>query len=171
MSEQIKEEWRRLEGFVWGYEVSNLGRVKSLNYRKTGKPKIMKQSKVADGYLAVRLKKEGKPMLYRVHRLVAMVFIPNPYNHPQINHKDENKTNNRVENLEWCTAKYNINYGSLIQKISKVVYQYDKNLNLIHVWNSTMDAQRNGFHNTNVSKCCAGKLKTYKGFIWSYKKL
>lgn len=168
MQERIKEEWRPLVGYSWPYEVSNFGEVRSLNYRKTGKCKKLNQTVVADGYLAVRLKKEKKPMLFRVHRLVASVFIPNPNNYPIVNHKDENKTNNHVDNLEWCTAQHNLTYGNLTQKKSKVVYQYDKNLNLVHIWNSTMDAQRNGFHNTGVSKCCAGKLKTYKGYIWSY---
>lgn len=166
--ENTKEEWRLLKGYEWKYEVSNLGRVRSLNYRKTGKTQIMKQTEVADGYFAVRLKKTGSTKLFRVHRLVAETFIPNPNNYKLVNHKDENKKNNCVSNLEWCTAKYNICYGSNLEKKQKKTYQYDKKFNLIRVWKSTMEAHKNGYNNSNICRCCNKKRKTHKGYIWSY---
>ena len=116
-----------------------------------------------------------------MHRLVADAFIPNPNGLKYVNHKDENKMNNNVSNLEWCTAKYNSNYGtsiarrvehqdwtSIADKQSKTVYQYSKSLSLIRVWKSTAECGRNSFNPASISKCCAGHLKTYKGFIWRY---
>lgn len=105
-----------------------------------------------------------------VHRLVAKAFIPNPNNLPQINHKDENPLNNCVNNLEWCTAKYNVNYGTKIQrtieKQLKPVLQYDLNGNFIKKWNSLKEARE--FYNlTNISECCK-KHTIGKGFQWRY---
>lgn len=100
-------EWRAIPGYEGLYEVSDFGSVRSLfRYKKQLKP-----SKQSNGYLSVDLFKEKRRKHCLIHRLVAMAFIPNPENLPQINHKDENRTNNTVENLEWCSAKYNMNYG------------------------------------------------------------
>ena len=110
------EIWKDIEGYENLYQVSNLGRVKSLNYNHTGKEKIMKAKK-DKGYLRVQLYKDGKPKFYSVHRLVATSFLPNPNNLSQVNHIDEDKSNNIVDNLEWCSAKYNSNYGTRIQRI------------------------------------------------------
>ena len=106
------EEWRDIEGFEGLYQVSNTGKVKSLNYRRTGKEKILKAYPNGHDYLQVKLHKDGKKKSCRVNRLVAQAFIPNPDNLPEVNHKDEDKTNNCVENLEWCSKLYNINYGT-----------------------------------------------------------
>ena len=128
----------------------------------------------------VNLCKEGKRKTFRVNRLVAQAFMPNPNNLPEVNHKDENKLNNKVENLEWCTSEYNNNYGTRSKKISKAmingklskpVYQYDENYNLVHEYPSTAECGRNGFNQGNVTACCRGKRKTHKGFYWSYTKL
>lgn len=166
------EIWRDIEGYH-NYQVSNLGRVKSLNYNKTGKEKILKNSKNKDGYLFARLYKEGKVKTFKVHRLVAQVFIPNPDNLPQVNHKDENKTNNCVENLEWCTAQYNTNYGTHNERMAKAkslhILQFNKEGNFIRKWESIRDIERDlDFNNGNISKCCKGKYKTAYGFKWCY---
>lgn len=115
-----KRVWRDIPGYEGKYQVSNTGQVRSLNYRgNTGKTKILKQDTDRDGYKRVRLSKNGKVKRYGVHRLVALTFIPNSNNYPMINHKDENKANNAVWNLEWCTIQYNNNYGTHNEKLSK----------------------------------------------------
>lgn len=114
------EEWRPINGYEGWYEVSNCGRVRSLDRTiayKDGhvheyKGRLLKSGTDRDGYLLVSLHKNGKVKAGKVHRLVAQAFIPNPDKLPQVNHKNENKQDNRVSNLEWCSAKYNINYGS-----------------------------------------------------------
>ena len=105
------EEWRVIPGYE-NYEVSNLGQIRSLNWNRTGTIRILKQLNHSSGYLAIGLTKNGVQKRFTVHRIVAMTFIPNPNNLPEINHKDENKHNNSVENLEWVSHKYNINFGT-----------------------------------------------------------
>ena len=106
------EHWKDIEGYEGLYQVSDLGRVKALNYNKTGMERVLSAGKDTGGYMYVILHKNGKGKMCSVHRLVAQAFIPNPNGLPEINHKDECKTNNIVSNLEWCTAKYNMNYGN-----------------------------------------------------------
>ena len=113
------EQWRPIvitkNGVTYDYtglyEVSNLGGIRSLNYRKTGKVKVVKPDKTTDGYLRVVLHKDGESQRFAIHRLVATMFIPNPHGLPVVNHKDKNPSNNNVENLEWCTQKYNVQYS------------------------------------------------------------
>lgn len=116
--------------------------------------------------------KNNKQKTYLIHRLVAEAFIPNSNNYLEINHKDENKQNNNVDNLEWCTRSYNINYGKRNNNICKAVMQYDKKGKFIKEWKSIMEVQRNlGLNNSNISQCCQNKSK-YKsvgGYIWKYK--
>lgn len=112
----IIEEWRDVVGYEGRYRVSDQGRVKSLDYNRTGKERVLKPEKDEGGYLTVAFSKEGSVKRFLVHRLVAQTFIQNPNNYPQVNHKDEEKTNNCVENLEWCTSSYNINYGTHIER-------------------------------------------------------
>lgn len=114
------EEWRSIQGYEGLYEVSSYGRVKSLERYKSNnggiqllKEKILRPHNTKKGYLTVQLRNKR----FTVHRLVAQAFIPNPDNLPQVNHKDEDKTNNNVTNLEWCTAKYNSNYGTAIERM------------------------------------------------------
>lgn len=108
----MNEEWRDILGYEGLYKVSNLGMVYSMKRKK-----IMKLSKTEKGYYKVYLMKDGTGKHKKVHRLVAEAFIPNPNNLPQVNHKDEDKTNNIVTNLEWCTAEYNSNYGTHKEKL------------------------------------------------------
>lgn len=121
------EEWREIEGYEGLYQVSNLGRVRSLDrvVMKSNsvllpvKGRILKPRPDNGGYIRVCLSKNAIEIDYSVHRLVAMAFLSNPYNLPEVNHKDENKRNNCVENLEWCTSLYNNNYGSHNKRHSK----------------------------------------------------
>lgn len=117
-----KEIWKDIPGYEGLYKVSNLGNVKSLK-RNGIKGIILKGEKDEFDYKRVTLCKKNKTKKYKVHRLVAQAFIPNPNNLPQINHKDENSKNNNVENLEWCTAKYNSNYGNHNEKIRQRMLQ------------------------------------------------
>lgn len=129
------EEWRDIEGYEGLYQVSNLGRVKSLARTaidRRGIPhyvneRILKQAFDKDGYCLVGLHKDRKIKSGKVHRLVASAFIDNPHNLPEVNHKDENKSNNNVENLEWCTPKYNINYGTCLDRIAKTIVETEVN--------------------------------------------
>ena len=109
------EIWKDIEGYEGLYQVSNKGRVKSFH----GKGRIMKPGTHPLGYKVVPLTKDGETNTKQVHRLVAQAFIPNPENLPVINHKDENPSNNNVENLEWCTQKYNLNYGTCQERKKK----------------------------------------------------
>lgn len=112
----MKEVWKDIPGYEGMYQISNLGRVKSLGSTiREGwnlKEKILKLTKEPKGYLKVGLRKNGKIKTVRVHRLVAESFVANPENLPEVNHKDENKENNLADNLEWCTTKYNAGYGT-----------------------------------------------------------
>ena len=116
-----KRIWRDIPGYEGKYQVSNTGQVRSLNYNHTGKTKILKQGTTIHGYKQVILYKDGKHKRYSVHRLVAQAFIPNPNNLPQVNHKDENKTNNVAWNLEWMSHKDNCNYGTRNKRRSEAM--------------------------------------------------
>lgn len=118
------EEWKDIPGYEGLYQISSFGRVKSMGTSRDGwrfKEKILKLTEEPKGYLKVGLRKNGKLKTVRVHRLVAESFVPNPECFPEVNHKDENKSNNRVENLEWCTAKYNSRYGTKAKRAFKTM--------------------------------------------------
>lgn len=186
------EVWKSLDFMGYpDYEISTLGRVKSLNYRHTGKEKILKYGKGSKGYLFVNLYKDGKRKLFRVHKLVSLAFIPNPLNLPQINHKDENKENNKVENLEWCTVIQNLNYGTRNERVSKSnkgkpkseehkqnlrkanskpILQFSLSGEFIREWDSATSASKElNIYQSNITNCCKSKLKTCGGFLWKYK--
>ena len=127
-----KEIWKDIENYDGIYQISNFGRVKSLSRQtKSGKYKeiIKKPSLAGRGYYRLALCKNGKPKYYYIHRLVAKAFIPNPNNLPLVNHKDENKLNNNVNNLEWCDSEYNMNYGfcNIKKNISRAIYYCKQN--------------------------------------------
>ena len=161
----MKEIWRDIKGYERKYMVSNLGRVKSLNYRNTGKEGIMKGRDDGNGYLKVQLCKDGKVKNCRINRLVAMAFIPNPNNLPEVNHKDKIRTNNRVDNSEWCTSQYNIEYSQ-----AKAVIGINKVSGLILEFPSLMEASRQmGISQGNITMCCQGKkYKSAGGYYWHY---
>ena len=153
----MKEIFKDIEGYKGLYQVSNLGNVKSLRF---GKEKVLKPVKDGKKYLFVGLYKQGKHKMCKVHRLVAQTFIPNSQNLPQINHKDEDKTNNQVNNLEWCDCQYNIDYSQ-----SKKVMCVETGV----VYPSLSEAARQlGFSQGNISSACNGKRKTAYGFHWKY---
>ena len=175
----MKEIWRDIKGFEGKYQVSNTGKVKSLNYRRTGKEGIMKASENEYGYLFVELCKDGKTKTCRINRLVAQAFIPNPNNLPEVNHKNEDKTDNRVENLEWCNRSYNVNYGTGIkrraekrrndQRISKPVISVDKVIGEILEFPSIMEASRQtGIDHRRIIDCLKGRIKSAGGYYWHY---
>ena len=170
MKQEKKQEiWKDIAGFEGLYQISSWGRVKSL---KNGKEKILRSGVDGGGYLYVVLYKDRKYKNYKVHRLVANAFIPNPDNLPVINHIDECKTNNFVGNLEWCSYSYNNSYNCAAkkrgEKLSKQVGQYSLDGELLKVWTSLNEAERNGFNEGNICSCCKGKRKTHGGFIWKY---
>lgn len=178
----MEEIWKDIKGFEDKYKISNNGDCFSYFLNRCLKSRITKNS----GYLIVNLKINKKQYTYYVHRLVAEAFleIPKELRHLkgtrylQVNHKDENKLNNNVNNLEWCSAKYNSNYGTRIEraaekntngKRSKKVYQYTLDGQFVREWESTREAGRNGYDQGHVAACCRGELKQYKGYIWRYK--
>ena len=116
----MEEIWKDIEGYEGLYQVSNLGRVKSFPRKgtHTTKERILKLTKSNKNYVIVILKNNYIQKAKSVHRLVAEAFIPNPNNLPQVNHKDENKLNNKVDNLEWCDNIYNCNYGTRNKRLS-----------------------------------------------------
>ena len=195
------ESWRPIVGYEDKYLVSNFGRVKSLERiltksdvpnakwsRQKHSTKILKSHKNMYGYYMVYLSNRGSTKGFLVHRLVGMAFIPNPNNLPQINHKDECKTNNSVwvnldgsidfekSNLEWCDNRYNSNYGTkgqrIAEKLSCPVQKYGTDGILICEYPSAMEASRQtGLSVSRIVDCCNGRKKsvTGGGYFWKYK--
>jgi hypothetical protein len=194
----MQEEWRDITGYEGKYQVSNLGRVKSLSritkngsteYRR--KEKILKLHLDKKGYLRTRIYGDDiKGITVKIHRLVADTFIPNPNNLPTVNHLDEIKNNNFVENLEWCSYRENNTYGTATQrrientdwnKVSKnktkpnfnariPILQFDLSGKLIKEWDSGTEIKNKlGFSSGNIASCCNGKYKTAYKHKWCYK--
>ena len=183
--------WKDIKGYEGFYQVSNLGRVKSVrrevNYCIDGlkakrEEKFLTLEMSNCGYLRVRLSINGESKKYSVHRLVATSFIPNSLNLSCVNHKNEDKTDNRVENLEWCTHKYNSNYGTVKERRVKAfmaknstcrpVIMMDSNGNEIRRFRSIKDAfKETGINTKGIGCCCQGKknYKTAGGYKWKYK--
>ena len=175
------KEWRNIDGFP-NYMVSNTGEIKSLNYNKTGKEKVLIPHKLSNGYLGINLYDNDKKSCYLlIHRLVTQAFLPNPNGCRIINHKDENRSNNSVNNLEWCSHKYNLNYGNRNSKLSNSltnnpffsipVLQYSKTREFLKEFPSIAEAARtvnNGNIKaavTNILKCCRGVADTQFGIV------
>lgn len=155
------EEWKTIEGYE-DYQVSNLGRVKSLKY-KTEKILTPRQNKIKGGYLYVILCRDGETKAFQIHRLVAMAFMPNPEDFIlEINHIDRNPENNSLDNLEWCTRQKNVEHSS-----NKVVHQYDTSGNYIQSFESAKIAgETTSIDPSAISKVCLGKRKTAGGYVW-----
>ncbi len=163
------EIWKDIEGYEGLYQISNYGNVKSLGNDKTRKERILKPAKDKDGYLMVGLCKQGERKYHKIHRLVAQEFFPNPNNYPEVNHKDEDKTNNQVTNLEFCDRKYNINYGTHTERSalsrSKPVLCVETG----KIYQSTHQVERElGFAQQYISNACNGRYKQAYGFHWKY---
>lgn len=166
--EQLVEIWKPVYKYENLYEVSNLGNVRSIK-RKGTSGVLLKQDKRKDGYLQVHLTKNGKMKNFLVHRIVAYTFIPNNCNFPEINHINEIKADCKVNNLEWCDKKYNMNYRNRPYKNAIKVKQLDENDNLISIFNSIREAGKiTNINQSHISKCCKGKIKTAGGFRWIY---
>ena len=170
------ERWRDIEGYEGLYQVSDFGEVRSLNYHRTGQTRDLKPRKNRYGYLQVSLCKDSKVKTHYVHRLVASTFIENPNNLPEINHKDENKENNVVTNLEYCDHKYNMTHGTLQERSADARRKKPLQLTLDYVfvkeWASISECRRNGFDQSAVAACCrneyCSQLNVYKGSRWMY---
>ena len=161
------ELWKDIKDYEGLYQVSNFGRILSLNYRRTGKSELLKPGKDTYGYYQVVLRKNGEPKTIKVHRLVAEAFIPNPENKPTVDHIDRNKLNNFVGNLRWADIELQNNNRDL-STISKTVLQYTLDGEFIREWESTQECGRNGFTQSHVAECCRGEKPQYKGFLWKY---
>lgn len=181
----INEQWKPVEGYEGLYEISNLGRVKSLNYNHTGKERILKPIKNIWGYLQVNLCRNGKVKRFFVHRLVASAFLPNPEGFEQVNHIDENKTNNVVSNIEWCSRWYNMHYGTMQERAAASKINHPARSKAVEAskysdfreielrFPSTHEAGRNGYGQNRVSECCNGHYhyegnNKYKNLYWRF---
>ena len=180
----MEEIWKDVDGFEGIYQVSNLGRVKSLervvNYPKCTKhvkEHIMSGSDNGHGYLTVMMRVNNKGVRKYIHRLVAQAFIPNPKNLPEVNHKDENRSNNNVMNLEWVDYLTNRTYGTRLRRLSDsntkhvCIVQYSLNFDYIREYKSPKQAVDDlGVNNTNnIYKCLNKQANTAYGYIWRYK--
>lgn len=183
----MSEKWKEIDGYEGLYDVSDCGQIRS--WRKSGRyggrlgiPKILKPGKDKDGYLHVVLYDHNKKMKsFQVARLVSKMFIPNQDNKPQVNHIDEDKSNNYISNLNWMTNKENINHGTGITrktgkltngKLSKPVLQLNTQGQIIRLWVSAKEASRNGFNQRNISSVCRHVYgrNTHYGFKWEFAK-
>lgn len=176
-----QEIWRCISDYDGLYQVSSYGRVKMMGrYKRLWhgaktfiQPRILNQFTVC-GYKKVKLRsKDGATKMVSVHRLVAESFIPNPQNLPQVNHKDENKTNNCVDNLEWCTPEYNTNYGTGIERCSKAkckrVVQMSLDGHIVREWESMKSiVNETSFSYSRISQACNKEPNKAYGFIWKF---
>lgn len=172
----MKEIWKDIKDYD-NYEINNYGIIRIKKNKKLLKYQIDK-----DGYYRIGLWKNGKCKGFRISRLVAMTFIPNPNNYPVVNHKDENKKNNNINNLEWCTIAYNNAYGTKgkrcgdkqrnklrYSKNNKKISQYDLNDNFIETYRSIMTvAKKLNVDGTHIVDVCKGRRKTAYGYKWRY---
>ena len=174
----MDEIWKDIEGYEGLYQVSNLGRIKSVKRTKPNgyqiKVRFLKPSIDKDGYSRVVLSRDGESTTYQVHRLVAFAFVRKEHQKPEVNHIDENKSNNEDSNLEWCTRKENINHGTAIQRSSnknkKPINQLSSDGQFIKAWESISDAAETlGFSQGYLSKCCSRKCSSAYVYLWEFR--
>lgn len=182
------EVWKDIPGYEGKYQASNLGNVRSLNYRRSGKTKLLSPGLCGKGYLKVVLLKNGVPKNHSVASCVWVAFNGPVPPGMQINHINEDKTDNRLENLNLMTAKENNNWGTRIKRasksasrvlknrkdLSKPILQYDLEGNLVREWPSIIEVERTlGYSNAAIGACCRGRkyCHTLHGFIWKYKEV
>lgn len=172
------ETWKPINGYP-NYEVSDLGNVRSLNWRNKGETQKLYLKKHNKGYRQVELTNEDGKKMFLVHRLVASAFIPNPNGYPQVNHIDANRANNNACNLEWCTQSQNMSYAySLPQnkgivrrgkRRGETVLQLDLDGNIIRFWKDVRTIKvETGMSDWSIAECCRGKRKTAYGYKWQY---
>lgn len=158
----MKEIWKDIKGYEGLYQVSNFGRVK-----RNGR--ILKVRVKRKGYLGVVLYNNSEPKHYTIHRLVAEAFIPNPENKPQVNHIDEDKTNNTVANLEWVTAKENANHGTRNSRMSHKIVAINISTGDSYNFNSIRECARIlKLSNGNISRFFSGELNHVGGYVFEY---
>lgn len=179
----MEEVWKDIAGYEGLYQVSNLGNVRSLNWRNTKLTKNLWLKPHNKGYLQVELAKNGTKKSFVVHRLVASAFLENPFGYEEVNHKDEDKRNNNVENLEWCNRSYNVLYSIKNRKnvanrkyfvrkgknADLKVQQISKDGTVVKTWNNSREIFLvTGMSDWSISECCRGKRKTAYGYFWRY---
>lgn len=174
------EVWKPVKDYEGIYEISNIGRVRSKHKHTKSKDGIIKERKTRNGYCHVELWKNGTGVDRYIHRLVALAFIPNPNNLPEINHKDENPSNNCVDNLEWCDRTYNNNYGNHYKKMVETRGDKYVGANACHrrrvmcvetgeIFETIRSASRIiNVNQAHISNCCRGKRNKCGGYHWKY---
>lgn len=166
------EEWSEVYSYDILFEVSTRGRVRTKHHGKKGYQKdyvYMQPTDNGKGYMRLNLKQSGKQKTVYVHELVALAFIPNPNGYVEVNHKDENKSNNNVENLEWCEHIYNCNYGTSKERIGRKNSVGVLCVETNQVFNSVIDASETmGVGATAISNCLNGRSKSSCGYTWRY---
>lgn len=175
LQQMIQDDFARPISEFCDYYVTRSGCIISTKEHLGKKIRCMRLAMDKGGYNIVVLRKDKIKYTKKVHRLVAQTFIPNPNRYPQVNHKDEIKTNNRESNLEWCTASYNLSYrdgqkkrAKGTRKLGKPIARMDMNHNVVEKYDCIGDAKRSGYNIGEIWRCCTGRVKHHKGYKWKY---